>query len=129
MADTRRPGPSPLVPHDHAPSACALAPSHRQLAGSGRAPHAATMRRVKHATRAVSLGVVLLCVAGTMAVGTALKSHCAGGDYSDGRQYHDLCYSDIVPLLSTEQLTDGRLPFLDSCDTTEDANNCDEYPV
>jgi uncharacterized membrane protein len=85
------------------------------------------MRRVKHATRAVSLGVVLACVVGTMAVGTALKSHCAGGDYSDGRQYRDLCYSDIVPLLSTEQLAHGRLPFLDACTPSE--NNCDEYPV
>jgi uncharacterized membrane protein len=85
------------------------------------------MRRVKHAPRAVSLVVVLVCVAGTMAVGTALKAHCAGGDYSDGRQYRDLCYSDIVPLLSTEQLADGRLPFLDACAPSE--NNCDEYPV
>jgi uncharacterized membrane protein len=91
-------------------------------------PPAATIRRVKHATRAISLGVVLVCVVGTMAVGTALKSHCAGGDYSDGRQYRDLCYSDIVPLLSTEQLSEGRLPFLDACRTDGD-NNCDEYPV
>ena len=87
------------------------------------------MRRVKHTTRAVGLGVVLLWAAGTMVVGTALKSHCAGGDYSDGRQYHDLCYSDIVPLLSTEQLAGGRLPFLDACEQTADGNHCDEYPV
>jgi uncharacterized membrane protein len=84
------------------------------------------MRRVKHANRAISLGVVLACVVGTMAVGTALKYRCAGGNY-DGRQYRDLCYSDIVPLLSTEQLAGNRLPFLDACATSE--NNCDEYPV
>jgi uncharacterized membrane protein len=84
------------------------------------------MRRVKHANRAISLGVVLACVAGTMAVGTALKYRCAGGNY-DGRQYRDLCYSDIVPLLSTEQLAGNRLPFLDACARSE--NNCDEYPV
>ena len=84
---------------------------------------------MKHATRAVGLGLVLLCTAGTMVVGTALKSHCAGGDYSDGRQYHDLCYSDIVPLLSTEQLAGGRLPFIDACAQTNDGNHCDEYPV
>jgi len=84
------------------------------------------MRRVKHATRAVSLSVVLLCVTGTMAVGTALKYRCAGGDY-DGRQYRGLCYSDIVPLLGTEQLAGGRLPFLDRC--APSPNNCDEYPV
>ncbi len=83
------------------------------------------MRRVKHA-RTVSLTVVLACVVGTMAVGTALKTPCAGGNY-DGRQYRLLCYSDIVPLLGTEQLGHGRLPFLDRC--AETGNNCDEYPV
>ena len=72
------------------------------------------MRRVKHAVRAVSLSMVLVCVAGTMAVGTALKYRCATGNY-DGRQYRGLCYSDIVPLLGTEQLAGGRLPFLDRC--------------
>jgi len=96
---------------------------------AGRVLHAATMRRVKHATRAVSLWVVLACAVGTMSVGTALKYRCAGGDYSDGRQYHDLCYTDVVPLLSTEQLSGGRLPFLDACRKTTDGNNCDEYPV
>jgi hypothetical protein len=83
------------------------------------------MRRVKHA-KAVSLTVVLACVLGTMVVGTALKSPCASGNY-DGRQYRLLCYSDIVPLLGTEQLGHGRLPFLDRC--AETGNNCDEYPV
>src|SRR5439155_3952839 len=67
-----------------------------------RTGHGATMRRVKHAVRAVSLSVVLVCVAGTMAAGTALKYRCATGNY-DGRQYRELCYSDIVPLLGTEQ--------------------------
>jgi uncharacterized membrane protein len=84
------------------------------------------MRRVKHAARAVSLTVVLACVVGTMAVGAASKTPCAGGTY-DGRQYRLLCYTDIVPLVGTEQLAGGRLPFLDACADTE--NNCDEYPV
>ena len=84
------------------------------------------MRRVKHAARTVSLSMVLVCVAGTMAVGTALKYRCATGNY-DGRQYRGLCYSDIVPLLGTEQLAGGRLPFLDRC--APSPNNCDEYPV
>jgi uncharacterized membrane protein len=39
-----------------------------------------------------------------------------------------LCYSDIVPLLGTEQLTGGRLPYLDACDRRS-AYQCDEYPV
>jgi len=54
------------------------------------------MRRVRHARRAVGIGVVLACVFGTMAIGTALKSPCAGGDFSNGRQYRLLCYTDIV---------------------------------
>ena len=86
------------------------------------------MRAVKHAGRAVSLTVVVACAAGTMALGTAFKSPCAGGDWSDGRQYTRLCYSDVVPLLYTEQLTGGRVPFLDRCAPHPDSN-CDEYPV
>jgi len=85
------------------------------------------MRRVKHVHRAVSLAIVLACVSGTMVAGAALKSPCAGGSYGDGRQYRLLCYSDIVPLLGTEQLADGRLPFFDRCEVSD--NNCDEYPV
>ena len=65
-----------------------------------------------------------------MALGTALKSPCASGSWSDVRQYRFLCYSDIVPLLATEQLFErgGRLPFLDECEVRE-GQNCDEYPV
>ena len=89
----------------------------------------------RHASRAtVSLGVVLASVIGTMALGIALKAPCASGDWSDHRQYRYLCYSDIVPLLGTEQLftRDGapgnRLPFLDACQPVP-GQNCDEYPV
>ena len=32
-----------------------------------------------------------------------------------------------MPLLGTEQLAGGRLPFFDACKVSE--NNCDEYPV
>ena len=81
---------------------------------------------MKHAARAVSLTVVLACVVGTMAVGALSKAPCAGGRF-DGRQYRLLCYTDIVPLVGTEQLAGGRLPFLDAC--RESDNNCDEYPV
>ncbi len=76
----------------------------------------------------VSLAVVLMCVTGTMAVGTAMKAPCAAGSWGDGRQYAWLCYSDIVPLLNTEQLAGGRLPFVDGCATVP-GQNCDEYPV
>ncbi len=79
------------------------------------------------ARRPIGLGLVLICLASTLAVGLAQKSPCASGDWSDGRQYKRLCYSDIVPLLGTEQLTGSRLPFIDRCAST--GGNCDEYPV
>ncbi len=71
--------------------------------------------------------MVLACLAGTLAIGLAVKAPCASGNWGDGRQYRRLCYSDIVPLLGTEQLTGGRLPFLDACGQHE--GECDEYPV
>lgn len=82
------------------------------------------------ASTSVSLGLVLVCVVGTMALGAAMKSPCAAGSWSDGRQYTWLCYSDIVPLLDTEQLFErgGRIPYLDACEARE-GQNCDEYPV
>ena len=78
--------------------------------------------------RPVSLALVLACLAGTLALGAVLKAPCASGDWSDGRQYERLCYSDVVPLLGTEQLTGGRLPYLDACDRRTEYQ-CDEYPV
>lgn len=82
---------------------------------------------MKHASRAISLGVVVACVVGTMTLGTVAKSPCASGNWDDVRQYRWGCYSDIVPLIGTEQLEGGRLPFLDACARSE--HNCDEYPV
>jgi uncharacterized membrane protein len=71
--------------------------------------------------------MVFVCLAATLALGLAQKAPCSGGDWGDGRQYTRLCYTDIVPLLGAEQLTGGRLPFLDPC--VEAEGNCDEYPV
>jgi uncharacterized membrane protein len=82
---------------------------------------------VKHAARGISLAVVVACVAGTMALGVASKSPCARGTWDDQRQYRLWCYTDVVPLLVTEQLEGSRLPFLDACAEAE--TNCDEYPV
>ncbi len=86
------------------------------------------MRPVAAATRRIGLGMVFVCLSATLALGLAVKSPCSGGDWGDGRQYTRLCYSDIVPLLGTEQLSGGRLPFLDRCDA-DAAGECDEYPV
>ena len=85
------------------------------------------MRLVERAARPVSLVLVLGCLGVTLILGSALKGPCANGSWSDGRQYRLLCYSDIVPLLNTEQLTGNRLPFLRAC--LESGNQCDEYPV
>jgi uncharacterized membrane protein len=57
-----------------------------------------------------------------------VKQPCGTGDWSDGRQYRRLCYTDIVPLYGTERLTGGRLPYLDPC-PPGDQFQCDEYPV
>lgn len=72
--------------------------------------------------------MVLACVGGTMALGAASKANCASGEWGDLRQYRQLCYTDIVPLLDTEQLRGSRLPFFDECAPVE-GRNCDEYPV
>jgi uncharacterized membrane protein len=77
--------------------------------------------------RPVGLGLILVSLGGTLAIGAAVKAPCAAGNWGDGRQYRHLCYSDIVPLLGTEQLTGGRLPFLDPCAPGQ--GQCDEYPV
>ena len=81
----------------------------------------------EQARRRIGLGVVFACLTGTLALGLAVKAPCASGDWGDGRQYTRLCYSDIVPLLGTEQLTGDRLPYLDEC--VESDGQCDEYPV
>jgi uncharacterized membrane protein len=81
----------------------------------------------RNAGGAITLGLVLACLAGTLLVGAVHKAPCAGGDWADGRQYRLLCYTDIVPLFGTEQLRGGRLPYLDGCVPSPD--NCDEYPV
>jgi uncharacterized membrane protein len=101
-------------------------PSDEESGGlEKRAPDDA--RRVPHASRPVTLGLVLACLAGTLLIGAVHKAPCAGGDWADGRQYRLACYTDIVPLFGTEQLAGGRLPYLDAC--TPSDSNCDEYPV
>jgi uncharacterized membrane protein len=90
-----------------------------------RAPDGAS--RPSRAARPVTLAFVLACLAGTLGVGALHKAPCIGPDWSDGRQYHLACYTDIVPLFGTEQLAGGRLPYLDPCAPAE--GSCDEYPV
>lgn len=77
--------------------------------------------------RPIGIGLVLACLAGTLVLGIAVKLPCVGSDWNDGRQYKRWCYTDIIPLLGTEQLSGGRLPYLDAC--VDAAGECDEYPV
>jgi uncharacterized membrane protein len=81
------------------------------------------------AKRPIGLGVVLACLATTLALGAALKAPCApgGSTWTNAGQYTHFCYTDIVPLLGSEQLTGGRMPYLDPC--AAGATTCDEYPV
>ncbi len=71
--------------------------------------------------------MVLAATTLTLAGGLAVKQPCTSGNWTDGRQYRRLCYSDIVPLLGTEQLQGDRLPYLDTCEPA--SRVCDEYPV
>ena len=68
----------------------------------------------------VSLALILGATAVTLAAGALLKAPCAAGDWGDERQYHRLCYSDIVPLYSGRELDRDRFPYVE-------AEN--EYPV
>ena len=79
--------------------------------------------------RPIGLGLVLVCLGTTLVLGAALKGPCAAGGrpWAEGRQYTRFCYSDIVPLLGTEQLAGGRLPYVDACGSSD--AQCDEYPV
>jgi uncharacterized membrane protein len=83
---------------------------------------------VSTAARRIGLGTVFVCLAATLALGLAEKSPCLSGNWGDGRQYTRLCYTDIIPLLGTEQLSEDRLPYLDPCDQVV-SGECDEYPV
>ena len=106
-----------------------LVESHPATARTG-ATSGSTSGSTPGATRGTAgttLGVVLACLAGTLLVGAIHKAPCASIDWSDGRQYRLACYTDVVPLFSTEQLSGGRLPFLDPCAPAD--TNCDEYPV
>jgi uncharacterized membrane protein len=85
------------------------------------------VRSLVRAVATASLGMVLAVTFVSLAISLAIRQPCAAGDWADGRQYRRLCYTDIVPLYGSEQLTGGRLPYLDSC--TDAQGQCDEYPL
>src|SRR5439155_6210959 len=112
------------IPHDSPLYECALEGS----TGRSRGRPGYDAGAVETLKRPVGLGLALFCLAITLTVSTAWKGYCANGVWTDGRQYHTLCYSDIVPLFDQEQLAGDRLPYLDTCASTPDAP-CDEYPA
>ena len=107
----RRDASEPAGPH----------PSSRTSDGDNRA--------VPASTRTIGIGVVFLLVAGTLAVGLAFKLPCAVDDWTDGRAFTRGCYTDLVGLIQSEQLTGDRLPYLDPCQGIAEDSTCDEYPV
>jgi uncharacterized membrane protein len=78
--------------------------------------------------RTFGLGLLFALLTGTLTVGHAIKAPCVSEDWSDGRPYRYLCYTDMVDLHTKEQLTGSRLPYLDPCDRSP-GTACDEYPV
>src|SRR5207244_2862990 len=82
----------------------------------------------RRAVSGLSLWALFVATFATLGMSLLVKQPCATGDWSDGRQYRRLCYTDIVPLYGTERLTGGRLPYLDPC-PAGGQSQCDEYPV
>ncbi|MEX2422094.1 MAG: glycosyltransferase 87 family protein [Actinomycetota bacterium] len=78
--------------------------------------------------RGIGLGLVFLVLGGTLVVGHAIKVPCVWEGWDDGRPFTLVCYTDLIPLLGSEQLTGGRLPYLDACNVAPEST-CDEYPV
>jgi uncharacterized membrane protein len=82
---------------------------------------------VRTARGSLRLSTVLLITTATFALGVAQKAPCAAGNWGSYIQYRYLCYTDILPLYSTEQLSGSRLPYLDGCQPVA-GERCDEYP-
>ena len=53
-------------------------------------------------TRTIGISVVFLLVAGTLAVGFAIKAPCVLHDWNDGRPFTLGCYTDLVGLIQSE---------------------------
>jgi glycosyl transferase family 87 len=74
-------------------------------------------RAVAAEPRPVGLSLVLGAVLVSLAAGYLLKLPCIGGDWSDGRPYNRLCYSDVVALYGSADrdrgLDENRVPYLD----------------
>jgi len=75
--------------------------------------------------RLLTLLLVTLVITGA---GALQKAPCANAAWVQGRSGGTVqCYSDVSDLLETEQLTAGRVPYIDPCAPA--VRPCDEYPV
>jgi uncharacterized membrane protein len=72
------------------------------------------------AGRILSVPLLIAALAGTLALGAALKLPCTDATWASGRPYTRLCYTDLVPLYRTEGLSSGKVPYLEAPN---------EYPV
>jgi uncharacterized membrane protein len=63
--------------------------------------------------------VVLVATLVTLLVGAAHKSLCLGSGFAE-RSVELACYSDFIPLYEAEELSEGRVPYLQAAN---------EYPV
>ena len=61
-------------------------------------------RAVSPSRRTIGIGLVLLLLTGTLAIGHAIKAPCVHGDWSDGRPFTWLCHTDIIPALAVPVL-------------------------
>ncbi len=71
----------------------------------------------RHARRGVRwtlLSALVLVTIVTCLVGYGQKFPCRNvGNWTHNYQYTRVCYSDILPLYSTEKLSEGKVPYLD----------------
>ena len=74
--------------------------------------------------------MAMLVVAGTLTIiGAAPKATCANSSFARTGTTSTVlpCYSDLAVLYGTEQLDQGRFPYVDPCSPSD--RPCDEYPV
>ncbi|SDI79053.1 Uncharacterized membrane protein [Frankineae bacterium MT45] len=64
--------------------------------------------------------VLLLLASITLVLGFVQKSPCASGNWTSNLQYTHACYSDVIPLWSTERFDVHAVPYRDQVN---------EYPV
>ncbi len=78
----------------------------------------------RHARRGgwwTTLSVLVLATVLTCLAGYAQKLPCRDvGNWSHNYQYTRVCYSDVIPLYSSEKLSDGKIPY---------RNQAVEYPI